>query len=437
MNKRILATLFSLVCIIGGTILAIKYAQGYRPTTTGSLKATGLLAANSFPNGASVYINGNLTSATDTTLNLDPGDYDIEIKKDGYTPWKKRVHIEKELVVQTNAVLFPTAPSLTPLTFTGAENLTPSPDGQQILYTTASSSATKNNGIYVMNMTDSPIALQRSPVQIAQNAGGIDLSQAQILWSPESTEVLVSVPNRTWLLSTTRQNDLETVADVTIRKNQILAEWQDLFEKKQVAALKLFPPEVAAIATASARYFYISPDQERVLYSATASTMLQENLISSVPAANTQEQRRDIEVDGIYVYDRHEDRNFLVGSENVVTVPTASPLPRTTTKKAQIPVPTKPTTDAFMDMLIGMRNKTSGLFVKAPQWLPDSKHLIFATTQGIEIAEYDGTNRARVYAGPFEQGVVYPWPNGSKLMILTNFNEPTSGILNLYAVGIK
>ncbi len=437
MNKRILATLFSLLCIVGGTVLAIKYAQGYRPTTTGNLKATGLLAANSFPNGASVYINGNLTTATDTTLNLDPGEYDIEIKKDGYSPWKKKVHIEKELVVQTNAVLFPTAPSLTPLTFTGAENLTPSPDGQQILYTTASSSASKNNGIYVMNMTDSPIALQRSPVQIAQNANGIDLHQAQFLWSPESSQVLVATPTRTWLLSTSRLNDLETSADVSVRKSQILSDWQELFAKKQLAALKLFPPEIEAIATQSSKYYYISPDQERILYQATTSGTLPDTLISSVPAANTQPQNRSLEVGSIYVYDRHEDKNFFVVTDSAVVTPSPSPSPRVSSKKAQNVAIVKPTVDSFTEALVSMRNQTSALFVKSPQWLPDSKHIIFATTHGIEISEYDATNRVRVYSGPFEQGFVYPWPNGSKLMILTNFNEPDSGILNLYAVGIK
>ncbi len=428
MNKRILATLFSMLSIIGGTVLAIKYAQGYRPTTRGDIKATGLLAVNSFPNGASVYVNGNLSTATDTTLNLDPGSYDIEIKKDGYSPWKKTLQIEKELVAQTNAVLFPSAPSLTPLTFTGAENLTPSPDGQQLIYMTASSSATKNNGLYLMNLSDSPIALQRSPVQIAQNANGIDLHNATILWSPESTQLLVSTSNRTWLLSTSKLTDLETAADVGAKKAQILTEWQETFAKKEQASLKLFPEEIVRIATMSAKYFYIAPDQERILYQASTSATLSNELMTQVPAANTQTQHRSIESGKIYVYDRHEDKNFLVGQAEVQSTPT--PSPRTTAKKTQIVAPE--TSQAQL-----LQSRTSALFVRAPQWLPDSKHLIFATQSGIEISEYDGTNRTRVYAGPFEQGFVYPWPNGSKLMILTSFNEPNSGMLNLYAVGIK
>ena len=69
--------------VIGGTVVMIRYAKGYRPTRAGTIKGTGLLSANSFPTGAEVYINGKLTTATDNTLNLDPGDYQIELKKDG------------------------------------------------------------------------------------------------------------------------------------------------------------------------------------------------------------------------------------------------------------------------------------------------------------------------------------------------------------------
>jgi hypothetical protein len=141
MNRRVLFTFLSAVILIVGTIFAIQYAKGTRPTTSGEIRETGLLVVNSFPTAAQVYINGKLTTATDTTLNLDPGTYDIEISKDGYTTWKKTLEVEKSLVTQTNAVLFPTALNLSPLTYTGAENFSPSPDGQKLIFYTASASA--------------------------------------------------------------------------------------------------------------------------------------------------------------------------------------------------------------------------------------------------------------------------------------------------------
>ncbi len=440
MNKRVFFTFLSAVVIVGGTLIAIRFAQGYRPTRQGVLSPTGLLAANSFPNGASVYINGNLTTATDTTLNLAPGEYDIEIKKDGFSPWRKKLTVQKELVTQTNAVLFPVAPSLTPLTYTGALNITPSPDGQQLLYVTASASATRSNGVYVMSMTESPLALQKGALQIARTPSGWDLSKARMFWSPDGTQVLLSYINRNLLLSTSRMNELETTPDVTVRRQQILDEWKETYQKKHDAVMKLFPAEVVAIATQSAKNVFISPDQERMLYTATASATLPEGLLPAVPAANSQPQERDLVAGRIYVYDRHEDRNFVVGQEEVVASPSPLPSPTPSVRRTtRVATPT-PTPVALADILDGfahLQAQKSGFFVQSPQWLPDSKHVIITTASGIDIVEYDGTNRTTVYAGPFEGKFVYPWPNGSKLIILTNFNQSERLLLNLYALGLK
>ena len=105
-NNRVVYTLFSAIVIISGSILAIRFAQGYRfnflnfSNSRQVMHGTGLLVANSFPSGAQVFLNGKLTSATDTTLYLDPGKYEVEISRDGYTPWKKNITIEPELVTQ-------------------------------------------------------------------------------------------------------------------------------------------------------------------------------------------------------------------------------------------------------------------------------------------------------------------------------------------------
>ena len=65
--KKFLTALVAVAFIGTGAFLAIKFANGYRPTKGGIIQGTGLLAANSFPSGAQVYINGKLTTATDDT----------------------------------------------------------------------------------------------------------------------------------------------------------------------------------------------------------------------------------------------------------------------------------------------------------------------------------------------------------------------------------
>src|SRR4030042_222546 len=119
MKRRaiVLPVFFTLVLI--GAFLVIRLAQGYRPDlSTRSLRPSGLLVATSVPDGAQIYLDGKLASATNTTINLNPGEYEVEINKEGYTPWQKTLTIKKELVTKADAYLFPTYSNLQSLTFT-------------------------------------------------------------------------------------------------------------------------------------------------------------------------------------------------------------------------------------------------------------------------------------------------------------------------------
>ena len=150
-NRRPLYTLFSAIFVILGSIIAIRFAQGYRLSIQKrAVQGTGLLVSNSFPNGAQVFVSGKLVTATDDNIYLEPGQYEIEIIKDGYSSWRKQLNIESELVTQTNAQLFRLVPGLTPLTFTGVTYISPSPDGEKILFQTSSASARLKNGLYVL-----------------------------------------------------------------------------------------------------------------------------------------------------------------------------------------------------------------------------------------------------------------------------------------------
>jgi hypothetical protein len=50
--------------------------------------------------------------------------------------------------------------------------------------------------------------------------------------------------------------------------------------------------------------------------------------------------------------------------------------------------------------------------------------------------EYDAMNKTTVYAGPFVDGYVFPWPDATRLVILTNLGNP-SITPNLYTLGLK
>src|SRR5690348_12777929 len=90
MKRQIFISLLILLFLGVGTVVAIFYGKGYSLDFTsgkGFLKGTGLLVATSVPDGAQVFINDHLTTATNNTINLPPGEYKVKIFKDGYFPW--------------------------------------------------------------------------------------------------------------------------------------------------------------------------------------------------------------------------------------------------------------------------------------------------------------------------------------------------------------
>ena len=71
-------------------------------------------------------------------------------------------------------------------------------------------------------------------------------------------------------------------------------------------------------------------------------------------------------------------------------------------------------------------------------WLPStSRHLILVKEDLIGIVESDGQNNVTIYTGNFAKDTVFSWPDGSKIIILTNLNTSTSNKPNLYSVSLR
>ena len=440
-SASLLIFLTTAVFIFSGTFLMIRYAQGYRPTKTLTIKGTGLLSANSYPTAGEVYINGKLTTATDNTLNLDPGTYDIEIKKDGYHTWSKKLKIEAELVTETNAQLFPASPSLEPLTYTGATMPVPAPDGTKLSFTVASSSAVAKNGLYVQELTSSPIALNKTARQIARTETGYDYTTSNYTWSPNGSEILVSFKTGSHiLLDATKFNDLATLKDVTVRLPQILSEWElELARQERVQLLKL-PEFMASIATQSATNLYFSPDSKRLLYQSITNLDIPTGLVPTLPSSSTQTESRSLQAGSWYVYDLKEDKNFLIAEDKLPKTQKITLLPNFA---VAIPAELISSPSAFHLLQNGTTGESIILFnaqypsivVSQIQWFPDSTHLILTTDSGIDLLEYDGTNRVTIYGGPMDKSIVYPWPDGSKIITRISFSEGT--LPNLYTIKLK
>jgi len=444
-NKRFIYTALSAFVILVGTAIAIQYAKGgFRVTPEGFIQGTGLLAANSFPTAAEVLIDDKFITATDDTVYLEPGNYNIKIEKDGYTSWTKNIKIEKELVVQTNATLFPKAPSLSTLTFSGAENLSPSPDGQKIIFYSNSNSSERKNGLYLLELVNNPLSFQKEAKQIAGDSPGFNLETAKFIWSPDSNEVILVTDQREVLLDISTMNSLDILQDISYRKKQILSEWEQEMYLREREFFAKFNPEIISVATVSAKNIYISPDKKRMLYTAIAELELPA-LTPTVPVTSSQPEERNLVIGGIYVYDREEDKNFRVGTEKVIENKTETLAKRLLAldmlDKNSPLLSASPS--AFTTLQATESAETanrfnvyhSSLSADTYQWFPDSKHLIYIEENNVKIMEYDTTNQTSIYSGPFMGKFVYPWPNGDRLVVLTSFSPDSPN--NLYAIELK
>jgi hypothetical protein len=409
--------------VISGTFIAIKFTQGYRfDFSSKSVMPTGMLVVNSEPVGAQVFIDGKLKAATDSTVSLPPGEYSVEFKKPGFFPWQKKILIEKELVTQANAFLFPQVPDLKPLTFNGVEKPKISPDGSKIVY--AIPLPGTEAGLWVMDLGSFIFNIGKEPRQIAKSKAAMDFGKLNYYWTPDSRQILVENEKEKYLLDPSQLNSANVLIDISGSLNQMVATWEKEEKLTNEARFKKVPDELKEILDSHATNIEFSPDGTKILYEATSSAEIPEKLISPVPASSTQTESRKIEGNKIYVYDIKEDRNFLIPFD--LPAPTPTPTKSKSAKLTPTPTPVKVEEENWLTR---------------PKWFPSSNHLVWLisgeTGDKVNVCEYDSTNQTVIYSGPMVKPFVFVSPGGERLVILTQINFDSESKLNLYSVSLK
>lgn len=397
MKRVIISTTIILTLILIGTGIGIFYAKGYQLDLGNSneiIQGTGLLVLTSKPDGSRVLINGHLTTATNNTINLKPGTYDVRIEQDGYFPWHKTIEVKQEAVSSANALLFPIAPRLESVTATGALNPTIDGTGSLLAYTVSSASADKN-GIYTLNMAAPAIlSLGAGSTQITNDL--LDtFSTSALAFSPDGQQLLASVSGQlqnptTYLLSS--RSFTASPKDITATLPQVLSDWDKQIALKNKKLTDSLPKKIRTVASSVFANPVLSVLEDKVLYTASISAEIPIIIKPRLPGTNSTPEKRSVQKGNTYVYDMKEDRNYLLAKES----------------------------DGPQHFL----------------WLQDSAHLVFAKNSKINIVEYDGQNLTTVYAGPFVDSFVFPWPDGSSLVILTNLNIPDAPN-NLYRISLR
>lgn len=378
MNKRFLVTILTLVTIAAAAMVIIFLAKGYTfSPKDGKMVGTGIISVTSAPDGALVYIDGHLTTATNTTLSqLQPKTYDLKIIKEGYIPWEKQIKVTEGMVTEIKATLFPALPTIYPLTFNGVSSVLLSPDGAKLVFTIPFNSdqhIRQKGGVWVWTMSSAPISFSRGaePHQLVASASTLDFSKSNLRWSPDSKTLLVKTyegssespsSERNFLLPFDKTTDFSDLRDITPIIGGTLKDWDNDQKIKDEARISTITDlTMRKIASSSANLQW-SPDETKF-----------------ITGGNGKQKVYDVVMNKSY--DLPEALNYF--------------------------------------------------------WLPDSKHVILVQEDKIAIAEFDGTNVAVIYAGKFEGTTVFPWPDSSRLVILTSYNTPTGSVPNLFGINLK
>jgi hypothetical protein len=405
--KKLRSILFlsTLVLIITIGTFVFYYARGYRfDTKEFKFIPNGLLVTKSDPDGAQVFINGELKTATNANIFLPPGVYDVSIRKEGYISWNKRLTVEKEIVTEANANLFKAVPSLSAVTFSSSLNPVPSSDFTKIAYvvlpdTQNSNSLDDKAGLWVLETVNLPLGFARDPKRITDG----DLSDATLEWSPNGREIMLTTSLGVFLLDAGRFTPQNQRINIVSTKEVIIEKWEEEKATKFAAQIRRFPDELIEVLERRSSSVLFSPDKKKILYTASSSATLNDNIIKALPGASTQRQERYIKPNHTYVYDIKEDRNFLID-------------------------------DNAESLVIG--NNLHDSTNRRLAWFPTSRHLVLAEEGKIIIMDYDGTNRQEVYTGSYIAPHAFPTVSHERLLLLTNLGAD-SGSLNIYSLTLK
>lgn len=74
---------------------------------------------------------------------------------------------------------------------------------------------------------------------------------------------------------------------------------------------------------------------------------------------------------------------------------------------------------------------------KSRFWLQDSLHIVLVDEDKVSVVDFDGTNQAVIYAGKFEDSLVFAWPDSSRLVFISSLPTPTASEPNLYGINLR
>ncbi|OGY36938.1 MAG: hypothetical protein A3E36_04595 [Candidatus Andersenbacteria bacterium RIFCSPHIGHO2_12_FULL_45_11b] len=174
---RRLLLIVAIVAFVAIAPVIVLYAIGYRPVTTTTPQPVGVAIVQTFPRKANVSINGTQYGATPRSIpNLLPGLVTIQVTKDGYQSWEKKLEIKPIQATDARAIkLIPNTPDQDIIS-ADVSLYSASPDSSTIAI------ATSSNEIF---LTDANGKFKTNRIAFKSTI-------TSLLWSPDSVRLFVT-----------------------------------------------------------------------------------------------------------------------------------------------------------------------------------------------------------------------------------------------------
>jgi len=388
MNQKSYIKILILVILLGSTVLLYFFLSGWRPNFNFSnkielseinVKQTGMISAKSQPEGANVYLDGKLVTATNNSISgVDLGKHKLKITKNGYVTWEKEIEVFPELVTDITAMLISQTPRIEPLTNTGARKPTVSYSFEKLAFFSKDPEAP---GVWIVSFRDQGLSFfANSAKNAVRDTNFIKYSDGKnITWSPDEDELLIESAESKFYLVNLNNNNISPISNPNETKDM----WNKKIQKKRLDFISKIEIPEDRVKIASAEDTIWSPDNKK------------------------------------FIYKRIENNKIKYFIYNMET-----PLPVGENIETQV---------LELDAKAAQPKIT---------WYSDSFHIILveefdekAHRGKISIVRIDGTNKVEIYSNNLYSEDVYTTINGDKLVILTTFKSGDQ--TDLYTLGIR
>lgn len=392
MNSRVAIFFASLAFIISSTTIIFLWAKGYTVNReTRRIEKVGMISVKSTPEGARIYLDGALASATNTTIgSLKSGNHKLRVEKEGYNGWEKDVPVKEELVTFVDIVLVPKSVEIKPLTTAGVISPILS-NGRDRIYFIAKVPADVNvpqkSGIYSLDLSASIFNMFKANASLILPDGkNLTFSAAEsIELSPEDTQMLIRMNEKGYYLTSFGSGDQPTATTTSEPTKKL---WDKELLEKKVSLVDKFKLTFDLAKTATDSATLVSPDEKKFIY-----------------------RKKNEKGDSWQYFVRVLGDLLGVGEEEEYAISTVA------------------------------LNSQTRFF-----WYPDSKRVItsecgqsnekgICTAGTIHLMDIDGTNNIQIYSGSLSSDLIFPTPDGSKIIILASFSQVSPP--NLYAISLR